>query len=73
MYVHDTISNNCKKKFYSNLLIPSGFKMTKTHLAKYSITIYKGETINYLFDNGLTWLSIDFGEASEVISYKNIT
>lgn len=40
--------------------------MTKTHLAKYSINMYKSEMMHYLFDNGLTWLSIDFGEASEV-------
>lgn len=47
--------------------------MSKTHLAKYSIKIYKGEMIYYLFDDDLAWLSIDFGEASEVRSYKNIT
>lgn len=58
------INNN-----FSNLLIPSGFKMGTTHLAKYSIKLYKGEIIHYLFGKGTKWLSIDFGEAPEVRIY----
>lgn len=52
---------------FSDLLIPNGFKMGSTHLAKYSIGIYTSEIGRYLFDNkGVKWLSIDFGEAPEV-------
>lgn len=57
------------KPQFSNLLIPSGFKMGKTHLAKYSIKLYKGEMICYLSEKGAKWLSIDFGEAPEVFIY----
>lgn len=52
---------------FSDLLIPSGFKMASTHLAKYSVRIYTGEIERHLYDNkGVKWLSIDFGEAPEV-------
>lgn len=50
-------------------MIPSGFKMGTTHLAKYSIRLYKGEMIHYLSGKGTKWLSVDFGEAPEVCIY----
>jgi len=41
--------------------------MASTHLAKYTIKLYKGEIIHYLFDGkGAKCLTIDFGEAPEV-------
>lgn len=46
--------------------MPSEFKMAASHLAKYSIKIYKGEMINYLLEKGTKLLKIHFGEISEV-------
>lgn len=54
---------------FSNLLIPNGFQMETSHLAKYTITLYKGEMIRYLRDKGVKWLSIYFGELPEVPNY----
>lgn len=47
-------------------MIPNGFNMASTHLAKYSIRLHKCEMETYLFDGKTKWLSIDFGEAPEV-------
>jgi len=52
---------------FSNLFIPNGFKMESSHLAKYTIKLYKGEMIRYLHDKGVKWLSIYFGESPEVL------
>lgn len=55
---------------FSNLFIPSGFQMVETHLAKYSIKLYKGEIVHpdsyVLSRKESNWLSISFGEAPEV-------
>ncbi|VVC37905.1 FerIin domain,C2 domain [Cinara cedri] len=48
----------------SNLLIPSGFKMTPTHLARYSLNLYKSEIMHHSF-NGSNNLLIGFGESLE--------
>lgn len=40
--------------------------METSHLAKYTIKLYKGEMIRYLHDKGVKWLSIYFGESPEV-------
>lgn len=70
MWKHFMRVENIKESFYkyifSNLLTPKNFKISSSHLAKYSIKIYKGDMINYIFDKGKKWLSIDFGEAFEV-------
>lgn len=57
-----------KQYFFSNLLIPNGFKMATTHLAKYSVKLHKCQIAHYYFDESTKWLSIDFGEAPEVNS-----
>lgn len=58
--------------FHRNLLIPSGFKMASSHLAKYSIKLYRAEMLRFLFETGVKWLSIDFGEAPEVTHQHKI-
>jgi hypothetical protein len=56
--------------YFSDLLIPIGYKKPTSYLAKYSIKVYKGEMIRY-FDDGPKWLSIYFGMSPEVsiVSY----
>lgn len=54
----------------SNLLIPNGFKMAPTHLARYSLNLYKSEIMSHVFNGGTTLImSIGFGEALEVFDY----
>lgn len=61
---------------FSNLFIPSGFQMVKTHLAKYTIKLYKGEIIHtdsyILSRKDSNWLSVSFGEAPEVNLHLNL-
>jgi len=54
---------------FSDLFIPNGFKMATTHFAKYTIKLHKGEVIRNFYEEGPKWLSIDFGEASEVSNH----
>lgn len=56
---------------FRNLLIPNGFKTASTHLAKYSIKLFKSEMSSYVSVKGIK-LSIEFGEASEVCILRNL-
>lgn len=51
-------------------MIPNGFKMAPTHLARYSLKLYNVEMMRHLFDGNIKkLLSIGFGEAPEVFNY----